>query len=443
MRVPFRAGGMVRSMAGVGTAALAGQALTFAMAPLLTRLYSQEAFGQLGLMVGLTNVLAVVALFGLNGAVFAPSDHREALALLRAGLLALGAALLPSAAVAWCLSHFDWFGYGALPEWLAVLVPLHVAGIGAMTLLQPWLARRQGYRALARSHVTLAALRAGGQVGLGAARMGLLGITGGEILARLGAAAVMARAVSADLGDALRLHGDEMRAAVRRRSHFVLYGTATNIANNVGTAIPPVLVTLVYGVAATGTFTLTTMVLTAPIALVQKAVGDVFLGHFAARYRSDRRAAIRLLYRVAGVLALLGGLAGLVLMLGAEPLFALVFGESWRQAGALAAILAPLFVADFIIGSVSGVISVADRPQGKLLFDGLRIGGMLLSFWLARARGLPLEGMIALFAWTGVLAYAVYASLILWTVRGPAAPSAGPPMAPVSPVTTSDSDLRS
>ncbi|MDF1502344.1 oligosaccharide flippase family protein [Roseisolibacter sp. H3M3-2] len=424
MRLP--AGGVLRTIAGVGSAALAAQAIGFAASPLLSRLFAPDAFGRFGLLTALTNVLAVVALVGSNSAIFAAESHDEALALLRAGLTALALALLPCAAAALALIAFGWFGYGALEPWHAALVGLHVAVLGATTLLQPWLARRQRYRALARSHLTLGLLRPGGQVALGAARLGFPGLAFGEIAARAAVTASMAHAVADDLRDAWALTAAEVRAALRRRRHFVVFGTATNLANNVGTALPPVLVTMGYGVQAAGLFTLTSLVMTAPIGLVQKAVGDVFIGHFVERFAADRTAAVAFLLRVAAALFGVALLGGLVIVLAAEPLFALVFGESWRPAGALAARLVPLFVADFTVGTVSGVVGVANRPQWKLVFDALRVGGLASASLVAARLDLPLAGLVTLFAWTGVLAYLVYAVLIRRAVLAPRPPSPAP-----------------
>src|SRR4029079_2588017 len=124
-----------------------------------------------------------------------------------------------------------------------------------------------------------------------------------------------------------------------------------------------------------GLYTLMWSVIVAPGGLVQKAVGDVFIGHFAERFRTDRPTARRFLLRTAVVLSLISLGPGLVLWLWGGPGFAFLFGEPWRPAGRLASRMVRLLMADLVIGPLGGALNVANRPDAKLYFDAARLGG--------------------------------------------------------------------
>jgi hypothetical protein len=152
---------------------------------------------------------------------------------------------------------------------------------------------------------------------------------------------------------------------------------------------------------------------------VQKAVGDVFLGHFAERFRTDGAAARRFLFSVLLVLAVLSLLPAVLLWGWGPSIFAVLFGAKWRAAGQLAAIMTPLLMAEFTIGPFGGALSVANRPEAKLIFDVARLSGFAAAYRIATATSAPLEEMVRLFAVFGVLAYLVYAVLIFFGTRNP------------------------
>lgn len=422
-----RSNAIVRSIGGVGAAALIAQAIGLAMSPFVARLFTQSDFGRFGLFFGLANVLATLAVVGLPDALLAPADEREARALLAGGAVCVVAASPLLAAITLGLVHFELFGLGELPVWTAWLMGFDVAAIGGVMLLQMWIIRRRRFRALAGGHVTLGIARSAGQLTTGSIGAGFLGLGLAEAVSRVAVVLVLMRSAREDLRLARSVSAREIRAALSRYRHFPLFRTPSTLANNVGTAMPAALVTMAYGVSATGLYTLMATVLVAPSGLVQKAVGDVFIGHFAHEFRTDRRRAQRFLLNVALALVVLSILPAVMLRYWGAPMFAVVFGERWRDAGQLAGIMVPVLVADFVIGPLGGALSVVNRPEAKLVFDALRLAGLVAAYALATHASAPLAGMMTYFAVFGVASYVVYGLLIYLGTAHPK-PIAGPPL---------------
>jgi O-antigen/teichoic acid export membrane protein len=82
------------------------------------------------------------------------------------------------------------------------------------------------------------------------------------------------------------------------------------------------------------------------------------------------------------VLTLLGLGPSLVLFAFSPTLFALVFGESWRAAGELAQILAPLYFLNFIASPLSYVFFISGRQKIDLLWQ-VALFAMTLSAFVA------------------------------------------------------------
>ncbi len=410
---------ILRSIGGVGAAAIVGQLVALAASPVVSRLFAQGDIGKFGLFFSLANVLVTIATLGLQDALLAAPNGPDARALTAACLYSMLVTSPLLAAATWLLIRFGLFGYGALPPWAAILMAFEIVAIGAVMLFQMSLIRAQGFRRLASGHVTQGVARAASQVGAGLVALAFFGLAAADVVSRALVAVVLGRGLQADLGEAKRVPLREVVNVAWRYRMFPFFRTPSTLAHNLGTALPPALVTMAYGVDSGGVYTLMFGVLVVPAGLVQKAVGDVFLGHFAERFHADRHAARRFLAQVA--LALLAISAGPALLLGlwGEPMFAFVFGEKWRVAGALASLMIPLLVADLTIGPLGGALNVANRPDAKLVFDALRLSGYASAYLIATKRAMPLSGMVALFAWFGVVAYIVYGTLIYFSTRYP------------------------
>jgi O-antigen/teichoic acid export membrane protein len=113
---------------------------------------------------------------------------------------------------------------------------------------------------------------------------------------------------------------------------------------------------------------LTQRVLYAPVALLAASVLEVFkrqsvhefetVGHCTQAYRYTFR-----------VLLLLGLGPSLLLFAFSPMLFAWVFGASWRAAGELAQILAPLYFLNFIASPLSYVFFVSGKQKIDLVWQ--------------------------------------------------------------------------
>ncbi len=410
---------VLRAILGVGGAAAFSNLLSFGLAFIISRLFTQEDFGQFGLFFSLANVLVPLSLLGLHDSLLAAMSERDARALLKA----VGVIILLSApvlgGVAYGVIIFDFFGYGVLPKWSGILIFVEIAAISAVNVIQIWLIRDTHFSPLAMGHLIQGLMRAGSQVGSGLCGLGYLGLGLSEVLSRAIVAIVLLRKVWRDFQHAAVVPIQEACRAVWQFRLFVLARTPSTLVFNLGTALPPILITRVYGVSSAGLYVFMFSVIIIPAGFVQKAYGDVFLGHFVRRYKSDIANAQKFLILNAGGLFLISVPLGAILLFWGPDIFSLIFGTQWREAGHLASLTVPLFMASIAFGPLGGVLSVVNRPEAKLLFDMTRIAGCYGAYVIVVASAAPLNTMIVLLTWFGVLSYLVYLALIFIAICNP------------------------
>lgn len=411
--------GLGRAMAHVGGATALSQLMGLAVLPLVSRHLGPVSFGQFGLFFTLATTLGAAGALGLPEAMLAARRWSEALALLAACLRAVALMGVVCAAITYVLFYYDAFGLEALPDWSAVAMAPVVWLISLMTVLQLWLVRRRRFTSLAKAYVAQGVLRAGTQVALSfaAAGLGWLVLLSAELCGRLSTGLVMGAACRREVAAAVGVRAPRWRAAVRRYWRFPVFRTPSMFANNLAAGLPLFLFSSAYSPADIGAFSFMMAIIVGPIGLVQRAVGDVFLGEFAARYRRDPAQAKALLFRTAAALAALALPATLILARFGPFLFSLVFGAAWRGAGVLAAAYAPAFLANMAVAPLGGALNVANRPGYKLLVDLVGIAVLVVSFFVTRALHASAAGAAGGFAIASAGAYGLYFLLILRAVR--------------------------
>jgi O-antigen/teichoic acid export membrane protein len=194
---------------------------------------------------------------------------------------------------------------------------------------------------------------------------------------------------------------------------FPLYRAPQDFINAASQSLPVLMLAAFFGPAAAGFYTLAKMVMGMPIALVGKAVNDVFYPRITDAAHNGENL-LRHIVLATGALLAIGVVPfGLVVLFG-PWLFSLVFGGEWAMAGEYARWLALWLLAAFINRPSVATIPVLSLQRGYLLYEIVsvvaRVSAILLGVLLFQSDLVA----IALFAAVGVVLNLV---LIVWILR--------------------------
>lgn len=412
---------ILSAVGGVGVAAAVSQLAAILAAPILARLYPPEAFGQFGALLSFANIVSVLVLAGMNDAILAAHDDSTAIALLGAAFRLLTIFLFP----AWLLSAaaiaMGWLGLSGLPIAASVLATALVAMLVLLSLLQAQLGRELKFKPLAISYVTLGWSRAAIQLSIGLVLARYWGLAVGELLGRLLANAAMTQGLRGQVAAAWRTPLRNCISTAWQYRRFPINRTPSMLISAIAVGAPVLMIADLHGAASAGQFSLMMTLLLAPLALLQRAVGDVFIGHFGQRYRSDRRLAVRLALGFGMALGMVAIGSAMILWFAAAPFFRLFLGEPWALAGIMAALCAPWIAVMILVLPLSQILNVVHRPELKLVFD-IVFAAMLgaLYWWSSQTSLSPLDFV----AWLSGLAtacYLLFVPLIWIALRRPGA----------------------
>lgn len=399
-------GGSVTVLAS-GT--VAGQALGVLASPVLSRLYSPEAFGAFGVLLAIVSLAGVGLSLRYDAAIPLPEDEPSAQALL---VLALGLAAgfgLAGGIVAFLVGS----AIGALP--LALLLTLALAPpalmlTGVQQALTFWATRTEAFAANARATVAQSAIQTAAQLGLGVAGAGAFGLGVGYVLGRAAGGMVLFAALGSGARAGLRsVTRQRIRVAARDYRRFPLVALWSALVNAGSLQGPVLTMAWLFSIEVVGWFLLTMRVLQLPLSVIGSAVGQVFYAR-ASRAQGDELASTtRSAFRS---LAVLGVGPMLLLAVGGERGFGLVFGDAWRDAGSYAQVLAPWLLLVFVTSPLSTLVYVLSRQREELAFQVallvVRVGA-LVAGWQLSAANLA----VGLFGLGSAVLWAIYLGWLL------------------------------
>jgi O-antigen/teichoic acid export membrane protein len=377
-------GRLRRAVAVSVTGTAVSQFIVFAASLLLTRLYTPEDFGVLGVFSALLGILGTAVALRYEIAIPLAEDDARVVNLLA---LSLAITLLLSSLLGvvlglWGELIVGWLNTDGLRP-LLWLLPLGLLAVGWARVLIHWAIRRQAFGRITRTRISGSLGQVTTQVGLGVLISGPFGLLVGQVIGQSAGITTLALAVPRIEGRmlrAIRLRG--MVRAAARFGDLPTFGTGAALLDSGGLLAPALLVAALYGAEVAGWFALAQRILRTPV-VFSIAVAQVYLSEAPRLARAGGEGMYRLFKATTWRLLAFGVLSlGLVVVAGPQ-LFALLFGSVWTEAGRFAQFLAFVSLGQLVVAPVSQTLTVLERQGIRLAWDALRFGALLLVFLAA------------------------------------------------------------
>ncbi len=406
-------GSAIRHVSTLVSGATLGQLAVLLASPILTRLYTPEEFGILAIYASLLSIIGVVA--GLRYELAIPLARTNGSA---ANILALTVLCVISTTTLALIfiALFDeqipvWINTPAIAPYLWLL-PLGILLAGLYQTFNYWAIRHHSFNRIARTKIQQGVGGALAQVGMGFAHLGPFGLIVGQIIGQsAGLVELIRGAYRQDLSLMPRIRWRRIRQRARRYQRFPKYTTWAALANSGSTMLPPVMFAAMFSLEIAGIYMLAHRTLQVPLSLIGSSIGQVFHIKAAEAWRNGTLDQL-MLKSFKGLLRI--SLIPLVVIAYFAPdLFALVFGESWRQAGTYVQWMVPWIIIQFIVSPTSIIVSVTENQFGGLISQILFLVVRLFSIVIGANVG-GSDGAVFYYSMSGVI---VYFGLWLWMMN--------------------------
>lgn len=403
-----------RSVSGMMAYTALGQSVYLLTGPLIGRIYSPSEFGLYGLFYTFAVTAVGVIFLNYDFAIPAAVNDEDARDLTR-GAFKIALLAIPVVGLVMAgLIAADVASFGSLPIAASLLLMALLLSQSIVQLLQSWCVRRQATVAIGKASVTLNAVRGAAQVALGALFPSWWFLGAGEVLGRIGNAIQLARASPSARSDIVpdKSQPGRTRATLRRYKEFPLILLPSQTIDSGAALLQSAGLAYLFGTSGLGLFFLMRRTLDMPVAFAFRSLSDVFYARLAQDTRDAPHRVRPFFLRSVVLIAAAGFALGLPAMAISPAAFAFIFGPEWREAGVLAAIMAPASIMNLAVAPVARIFALTTRPKLRYWFSAVNICGTALALSVAWRWSLDL-------AWTtACLSLAIFCAYVAYFVAG-------------------------
>lgn len=343
-----------------------GQVLALVCSPLLTRLYTPEQFGVLGLYMAVVGVASVVTALRYDFAITLPADRRESTAVVKLSILmvVLFTFVFSCVVYRWGGGFFRNERAGGSFEIEYFLVIVSVFLVGLFNILRYVNLRENQFAIIGKSRILQVVSSLVAQVFL--FPLGALGLVLGQLANQLTGVVVLLRR-----GEGIRstceISGKELLEVAYRYRRFPLVSTWASLLNRISVQLPAFFLAYGFGAYSVGMYVLVNRVLKAPSGMIVGSLNSVFISR--ASKAGDDGELLGIVRKLHGVLA---GccLPFLVLFAVVAPdTFSMLFGENWREAGYFARWMVIPIYYSLTVSPIASVFSIIEKQGADLAFQ--------------------------------------------------------------------------
>lgn len=401
--------------AGIGSAKVIG---TLSI-PLLTRIYSPQEFGIFSIFMSATMLVMPLASLRYAAALPLPRREETAAGLLIGGLILLTAVgfILSVILALFSESVFHLLSADILiPFWPLVILSFLAAG--CYEIFSGWSIRRQSFRVISRAEISTSLIGTALKLALGTLLHVRSGLLIGHIAAQLAACAATAPAVISDLRRlGSRLSSRLICRALMKHTDFPLYRLPSQFLLMLASQAPLLFVNAMYGSAVAGQMGLAMTAVAVPLALVGQTTAQAYYAEIAKIGSAQPGRIYAISKNVSVKLFLAGLLPTAILLLAGPTLFAVIFGERWREAGVFSSLLSIYLLSQFVFQPMTSALSVFGRQGLFFAFNFARVVIVGIVFYFSYIYGLSATSSVGLYSVVLLIYYILNYVVILKIMR--------------------------
>ncbi|TCI36214.1 hypothetical protein EVJ29_06870 [Exiguobacterium sp. SH4S7] len=321
----------------LSTGTAGAQLINFLFSPVLTRIYGPDSFGVLGLYTSLITIGLPLISLSLYLAIPLPKEKNEVLKLTFSSLKiviigSIGIFFVLILSKEYIISTFEIENLNSL----FLLVPLGILLSGILLIFQTLNIKLGKFKDNSYAILIGTIISNASKLGVGlyfsnALILIILTMLGFivqiVILLKNGIYVILKEFQTGNI-----FTGYSVKQSLKKYSDFPLYRSPEMFLNAAAHSVPVIVLTSLFSPSAAGYYSLAIMVLSQPTQLVSESIGNVLYPAMAEKFNNNSKITPQIL-KVTGLLCLIGVIPFGIIILFGPPIFTIVFGGKWSEAG--------------------------------------------------------------------------------------------------------------
>ena len=363
------------------TGTFLSQLIPFLISPILTRIFSPEEFGIFGLYFSISMILSVIITSRYEMAVMLPKSDIDSFNLVGLSLLITTFISIILFFMVLIFKHpvSVLVKSPSLENWFFVL-PVTMFSIGLFQTLNYWNNRKEKYKILASSRVFRSAGTGVVSIALGYSFLKQGGLIIGDAIGQLlSGFFLLVNTWENDKYLFKEISKIKMIEQAKRYSQFPKYNVPSGLLEKMSGQAPVLMLSAFFGETITGFFSFSQRIISAPSAIIARAIGDVFRQKANVEFLEKGNCS-GIFIKTFQLLFGIGIVPFTAFYFFAPEIFGVVFGKEWIIAGEYSKIMTIMFFLQFVVSPLSSMFLVAEKQHIDMWIQIVLLAGVISSF---------------------------------------------------------------
>ncbi len=362
------------------------QVISFAVYPLLTRLYTPEDFGVVNVLLIVAGFWGIICTGRYEPAFVLEKDDKSAKSLLQLVVL-LNLALFIVGQVVLTLFRHPIASFfhtsGNMEKWLPV-VPIMGLLAGMWQCMNDFCVRQKEYKSIGTYNMVKSSTNAGLKLTFGYAGMLRTGLVVSTILAYFAALLVPIVRLRNWFRGFLVIDKARMRAMAVKYANFPKFELPNAVANMLAGNLPMILLPFFFGMDEIGMFSLALTLGFCPVGLFTGSMDQVLYKNMTEKFHQN--VSLKpMVFKFCRNTALVLLPFFLLFFFIAKPFFSVMFGMQWTQAGVYFKIMLPWFFMQTLTSSLVSIPKIFSKQRTAMIIGFVyilfRILALFVGIW--------------------------------------------------------------
>ena len=406
--------GFIKNIILLVSGTLLAQSVSIISSPILTRIYSPEAFGELGVFTSITSIFSVFMCLRYELALVIPKEKEYALALL---CLSFSICCLITGNVALFIlySQKNIFKSFKINNscLFALLFLIYIFSSGIFSICNYWYTREGKFKYLAIRQIVNTVLTIGIEIILSlfiAKNSGMGMILGYTLSLSITTLILFVNILKENYCDIKKITIKDIRKEAYKYREFPLFASWTALLNTLSFSLPSLMLSFFFNSNIVGYYSLAYKILDMPVSLVGGAVAQAFYPQINAQNTLEDKKNLTL--KVVKTLLEIGLVPVILVGIAAPWIFTVFFGKECVTTGYYARLLSLWILAVFVGSPVSNLYVTMNRLKEGLCVNIIMLIVRFLSLVIGGYSGQPMFA-IALFGGAGAIMWIFNSTYIM------------------------------
>lgn len=371
-----------QSIATLMSGTLIAQIISFAISPLMTRLYSEEQIGEYTLLLTVVTMFGSVICGRYDMAIVGESDEKGMYALVKlSSYITLALSLLVSVGytIYFCTSGSTKMSFPEVFAWIFAFV----LATGFMNILQSYNNHFRDYKLMSAASITKEAGKAVTLVGFGALHFGTIGLLVSYIVSSILELLQLIKRLKSNMSSIKAITFEDMKKAAKKHIRQPLYSVPASFVNGFSYSVINIFINSLFGSVTLAYYSMSYRMLGVPLSLVCNSTSKAYFEKAAREHDETGNFHKTFLQTSLFLLAIAVPMTA-VLMILAPWAFELFFGKGWGVSGEYVRYLAPMFGLRLIVSSLSPTMIICNKQRIDLIIQILFVVASCAAYVLGK-----------------------------------------------------------